>query len=241
MLILALMAVVYSAPIGQPSMTSTAIAVDTSGNSYVAGYADQTGTRSFVNKLDSATGKVIWSAALQISPIKTIAVNGKGETYVGGSTSDAQGYLAKLSADGSKVLFSTSLGHTQTSVTALAVDPAGNIYVTGDTNDRSFARFVRTGAETARRQTKPQSTAQITALFENGSALVTPPFGGFPRLQTQYANATIAYAGGRRHASECSSTGTECERTAGRGLYIQVPRRVGARRRVCLCALIAKT
>jgi hypothetical protein len=59
MLILALMAVVYSAPIGQPSMTSTAIAVDAAGNSYIAGDTNQNGTVSFVNKLDSATGKVI--------------------------------------------------------------------------------------------------------------------------------------------------------------------------------------
>jgi uncharacterized protein (TIGR03437 family) len=41
----------------------------------------------------------------------------------------------------------------------------------------------------------PQSTAQLTAMFENGTALVTPPFGGFPRLQTQYAAANLTYVG----------------------------------------------
>jgi uncharacterized protein (TIGR03437 family) len=139
MLILALMAVAYSVPIGPPSMTNTTIAVDAAGNSYIAGYADQTGTAAFVSKLDSATGKVIWSAALQNTQIKSIAVNGNSEVYLGGTTNNASvGYLAKLSADGSKVQFSTSLGHAQTAVTALALDATGYVYVTGDTNDRNF-------------------------------------------------------------------------------------------------------
>ncbi len=141
----AFMAWVYSVPLGQTPQSAAAIAVDSDGNSYIAGDAGQTQTASSVTKLDSVTGRVVWSTVLRGTQITTIAVNGAGEVYAGGMATTAfgaaengVGFLAKLSADGSKVILSAFLGHARTTVTALTLDAAGRICLTGDTNDRGF-------------------------------------------------------------------------------------------------------
>lgn len=56
-------------------------------------------------------------------------------TY-GGSTDI---FVAKLSADGSKLLYSTYLGGSDADVgSGIALDPEGNIYITGDTSSTDF-------------------------------------------------------------------------------------------------------
>src|SRR5262249_22605006 len=69
---------------------------------------------------------------------------GWGDAYVTGFTSDAQksnydAYVAKVSADGSKLLDVTTVGGSGGDYGyALALDIAGNVYVTGETRSADF-------------------------------------------------------------------------------------------------------
>ncbi|TAL50061.1 MAG: hypothetical protein EPN89_05315, partial [Methylovulum sp.] len=101
---------VYSSYLGGSSWeSSSSIAVDTAGNAYVTG--------------DTAS-----------SDFPT--VNAKYPKLWGGS--DA--FVTKFSADGSKVLYSTYLGGSSwlDYVSGIAVDGAGNAYVTGTTASSDF-------------------------------------------------------------------------------------------------------
>ena len=83
---------------------SSGVAVDSAGNVYLAGRT---------NSIDFPVSHALFSS------------------YQGG---DEDGFVAKLSADGSTLLYSTYLGgENNDSANGLAVDAAGNIYVTGGT------------------------------------------------------------------------------------------------------------
>lgn len=83
---------------------SSGIAVDTAGNVYLAGRTNST---------DFPVARALFNS------------------YRGG---DEDGFVAKLSADGSTLLYSTYLGGAANdSANGIAVDSAGNIYVTGGT------------------------------------------------------------------------------------------------------------
>jgi hypothetical protein len=69
------------------------------------------------------------------------AVDARGRAVVAG-VSGARGFVRKLSADGGRVVFTTWLGaesgYSRTEATAVAVDRAGNAYVTGRTSQKAF-------------------------------------------------------------------------------------------------------
>lgn len=83
-----------------------------------------------------------------------IAVNGAGNAYVTGDTNSTNFprvgplrvskrstdiFITRLSSDGAKILSSTYLGGSDADVAyGIAVDPSGNIYVTGDTSSKDF-------------------------------------------------------------------------------------------------------
>ena len=89
--------------------TGTAIAVDPSGNIYIAG--------------TTTSNDFPLSKALQTQP----SPNGSG-------------FIMKLSNDGSTILYSTYFGGTQgwSSITSLATDAKGNLYLTGSTTSLDF-------------------------------------------------------------------------------------------------------
>jgi len=83
---------------------SSGVAVDSAGNVYLAGRT---------NSIDFPVAHALFSS------------------YRGG---DEDGFVAKLSADGSTLLYSTYLGGAENdSANGIAVDSAGNMYVTGGT------------------------------------------------------------------------------------------------------------
>ena len=95
---------------GSGSDYATAIAVDSAGSAYVAGY---TASKDF-----------------------PVTNNSFGKTYKGGY-SDA--FILKLSPDGSDVLYAAYLGGNDTDrAYALAVDRSGSAYLTGETRSADF-------------------------------------------------------------------------------------------------------
>jgi hypothetical protein len=160
--------------------TGPAIAADSTGNTYVAGTADEStlppsqnfGTGStgpFVIKLDPGGSTALYSAFLgdnnSSSPTSavSIAVDAQNQAYLTGYTqaltfptvNPVQAALAGSSGDpgfpnpdafvsvldpsGSTLVFSTYLGGRRQDLAAgIAIDPFGNVYVTGQTTSTDF-------------------------------------------------------------------------------------------------------
>ncbi|MEP6702437.1 MAG: SBBP repeat-containing protein, partial [Betaproteobacteria bacterium] len=95
---------------GKASDAATAIAVDSAGNAYIAGWTTSSNFPS-VNAYDSRLG------------------NGDKDVFV-----------AKLNATGTALLYSTFIGGAkgQDYATGIAIDPQGNAYVTGSTSGNDF-------------------------------------------------------------------------------------------------------
>ena len=113
----------------------------------------------FIAKLNAAGSGLVYSTYLGGSSDELgsgIAVDGTGNAYVTGHTSSTNfpttpgayqtalagsddAFIAKLNAAGSGLLYSTYLGGTGTDeANGIAVDGAGNAYVTGRTNSANF-------------------------------------------------------------------------------------------------------
>jgi uncharacterized protein (TIGR03437 family) len=127
------------------------VAADTGGNTYLAGNrVAGTLTEAVVVKLDP-TGKIVLFNILSDKGNEAangLALDAAGNIYVAGSTSSPDfplhnafqstpgpGFVVKLSADGSQILYST---YFPEAITALALDAANNIYVAGTTYLTSF-------------------------------------------------------------------------------------------------------
>ncbi len=132
------------------------VAVDASGNIYLAGESDGTwgnpvrassGYDAFVAKLDPS-GNLIWNTFLGGSYLDTataLVVDGNGNVYVAGSafttwgnpirpfTSGSEAFIAKLDAASGSLIWNTFLGGIGNNDTAyaLAVDTNGDVYTSG--------------------------------------------------------------------------------------------------------------
>jgi hypothetical protein len=117
-------------------------------------------TNGFVTELNAAGSGFVYSTYLGGSgydSVDAIALDAAGNTYVAGSTSSKNfpttsnafqvtnnahlydGFVAKLNASGTSLLYSTFLGGSQDNhVEAIALDPAGNAYLTGATASTDF-------------------------------------------------------------------------------------------------------
>lgn len=188
------------------------IALDPSGNIYIAGLTTSTdfpvsagayktkniGTQfpirtCFVSKLNNAGTSLLYSTylggAANDSLCTAIGVDAAGNAYVTGTTISKDfptvnafqpnylatglmpldAFVSKISPDGTKLLYSTFLNGTGTSGgTAIAVDSAGNAYVTGATTSRDFP--VTTGAFQA---VYAGGGGQRISLLSSGDAFVT--------------------------------------------------------------------
>ena len=153
----AIQAAEYTAFIGESFDYHVArILTDAAGNTYIAGSRTfNLGSSAvsaiplndvFVKKLD-ATGKTVLFTTITgkgNDVAAGLALDAAGNIYVAGSTSSpdfplrnplqatpGQGFIAKFTPDGGQVLYST---YFPGPIAALAVDPAGNMYVTGYTH-----------------------------------------------------------------------------------------------------------
>lgn len=114
----------------------------------------------FVAKIDASGTRLLYSTYLcgngSDSP-NGIAIDAAGNAYVAGSTTsrdfptvnplqpsmqsewNGNGFLSKLSADGTRLVYSTFLGgSTDDAIAAIALDGQGNVYVTGQTSSADF-------------------------------------------------------------------------------------------------------
>ncbi len=147
----------------------------------------------FISKLNNAGTALLYSTylggAANDSLCTGIGVDSAGSAYVTGTTISPDfptanaiqptfrstgmmpldAFVTKLSADGSKLTYSTFLNGTGASGgTALAVDAAGNAYITGATTSRDFP--VTTGAL---QTTYAGGGGQRISLLTSGDAFVT--------------------------------------------------------------------
>lgn len=177
-------------------------AVQVVGNSY----------DSFVAKVNAAGSGLVYSVYLggNNSEFSTngggIAVDSAGNTYVAGTTASTNfpgassstiqpthggeltdGYVAKLNATGSALIYSTYLGGTgREEVYGIAIDSANNVYVTGVTDSTNFPtasplQAARAGAS--------GNDAFITKINAAGSALVYSTYLGGTAGDIAYAIA----------------------------------------------------
>ena len=141
-----------------------AITTDAAGNTYAVGTRELSVTSAdiFVTKLDP-NGNVLFTDTFAGKGTDTplaIAVDPTGNIYFAGNTTSPDfplskalqtqpsgyvtGFITKLSADGSAMLYSTYFGGTlgKSSISALATDAKGNLYLTGYTQSSDFPHTV---------------------------------------------------------------------------------------------------
>ncbi|MGD0831367.1 MAG: SBBP repeat-containing protein [Terracidiphilus sp.] len=169
--------------------------------------ADPHSYSAFIAKLNPAGTALVYSTYLggsQSDTASAIAVDSAGEAYVGGSTLSSDfpvtqgsfqgadhtttgeytGFVTKLNASGSALLYSTYLGGSASDgVNAIAVDSNGDAYATGSTTSPDFP--VTAGAFQSNIGISyygyPQVNAFVTELSSAGTSLVYSTFlgGGF--------------------------------------------------------------
>ena len=179
--------------IGDVSTYSVArVAADSAGNTYIAGTRNSGAiSEVFVVKLDP-TGKIVLFTVLSgkgSDAANDIALDSAGNIYVAGSTSSPEfplhnalqstpgpGFITKLSPDASQLLFST---YFPAAVNALAVDAAGNVYVTGATNQQSFPTTAGLPAGPVGGRFPTVTAAFLTKISSDGLHIVySTLFGG---------------------------------------------------------------
>src|ERR1035437_511849 len=123
------------------------VTADASGNTYVTGSRDG---GIFVMKLDTA-GKITLFATLSgkgTDQANDMAVDAAGNLFVAGATNSTllplrnaiastpgPGFVVKFNPDATQLIFST---YFPAAIQALALDAAGNLYVTGSTYSAAF-------------------------------------------------------------------------------------------------------
>ncbi len=159
---------------------------------------------SFVTKLNPSGTALVYSTYLGApgglggqgdDRGRAIAVDGAGNAYVAGETNspvfpitpnviqpvaggNGDGFVAKINAGGTALVYSTYLGGTSVDdLAAIAVDGGGNAYVTGDTESRDFPatpnafQFHLVGVETFVTKVNADATAWGYSTFLGGIGL----------------------------------------------------------------------
>ena len=178
---------------------------------------------AFVAKLNAAGSALVYSTYLGGSTVDYgygIAVDSSGNAYVTGRTystdfptahplqpsnaGDGDGFVTKLNAAGSALVYSTYLGGSrQEEGNSIAVDSSGNAYVTGWTFSTDFPSANLSQAACG--GCSSYSDAFVTKLNRAGSALVYSIYLGGSSFEYGYGIA-VDSAGNAYVAGETSST-----------------------------------
>ncbi len=205
------------------------IAVDGDGNAYVTGVTDSANfptqnplqarggmDDAFVVKLNADGNALVYSTYLGGSGIEEgegIAVDGDGNAYVVGTTfssgwlTGAYGgngdvFVVKVNASGSALVYGTYLSGSSTdSGAGIAVDSAGNAYVTGETTSINFP--TQNPFQLALAGSSDVFVAKLNA---SGSALLYSTYLGGGGSDYSYGvaidNADHAYVTGNTESSD---------------------------------------
>jgi uncharacterized protein (TIGR03437 family) len=141
-----------------------------------------------------------------------VAADGAGNAYITGYTDavdfptvnaeqgtlagSSNAFVSKISADGTKLIYSTYLGGTGTDIgTGIAVDAGGNAFVTGWTNSKNFP--VANAFQSQYASKNLGYSAFVTKLNAAGSALVFSTYLGGD--STDQANGIAVDSGGNAY------------------------------------------
>jgi Beta-propeller repeat len=235
---------------GCGSTQANAIAVDGTGNAYIAGYTtsydfptanpfqntNKSNYTAFVTKLNSAGTSLVYSTYLGGSAVDyatAIAVDSEGSAYVAGRAAsidfptaspfqstlqgEVSAFVTKLDPDGNALVYSTYLGGSASSTipgssgagagvtvaNAIAVDGAGDAYITGSTSSSNFptvnpyqATNHAPDGDTPAGDFAGATDAFVSKLNTDGSALVYSTYLG-GSSGGDVANAIAVDAAGR--------------------------------------------
>ena len=159
------------------------VLADAAGSTYVAGSRNG---GMFVMKLDTA-GNIVVFATLSgkgMDTVNDLAVDAAGNLYLAGSTNSVllplrnamqatpgPGFVVKFSPDGTQLIFST---YFPAAIQALALDTAGNVYVTGSTYSSAFpvTPGLPAGGVIPPGSISPTSAAFLTKISAAGDRIV---------------------------------------------------------------------
>jgi uncharacterized protein (TIGR03437 family) len=153
---------------------------------------------AFVAKVAPSGSEVSWATYLggsNFDNAPAIAVNSAGDVFVAGSTSSIDfpvnnaiqpslkggqdGFITRLRNDGSALDFSTYLGGAGfDGVTAIAIDPAGALYVTGGTTSLDFPVVSAVQSTRGGNPAFPNTDAFVTKMNSNGAAVIYSTYLG---------------------------------------------------------------
>lgn len=127
-----------------PGFTPRGLTVDASGSVYVLnGSTYLGGSGPKLTKIDPTGTAVVYSANLGWDDVFSVQVDSSGNAYVAGSVNTgARGTdvaVGKVNPSGSAFVYSVTFGGTGTDgASDIAIDSAGNAYVTGGTDSLNF-------------------------------------------------------------------------------------------------------
>jgi uncharacterized delta-60 repeat protein len=196
---------------GNSQDLARAIAADKSGNAYVTGSSDRAGTgQDFITLKYDSQGKVQWLAryngpANSFDQAAAVAVDSLGNVYITGASSDGNSNdyaTVKYNPVGIEqwVRRYNGTGNSFDNARAIAVDRAGNVYITGSSTgtalryDYTTIKYNSSGTEQwVKRYNGPGNVddeANAIALDENGNVYITGTSGG---TDTRNDYCTIKY------------------------------------------------
>ncbi|HSZ58870.1 MAG TPA: hypothetical protein VK797_24735 [Tepidisphaeraceae bacterium] len=122
---------------------AAAMAMDSAGNVYAAGYAQDSSGRTHGIVREKLAGSANWSTIEDyisgtLATFKAIAIDGAGDVYVGGGAKDSSGneqwiVLEKPASSGSFSVVDSYATSGGSDVAGLAIDASGNVYAAGQT------------------------------------------------------------------------------------------------------------
>jgi hypothetical protein len=209
---------------------------------------DGSGTNGFVTRLNEAGSALVYSTYLgdASGAVNDIAVDATGSAYVTGTTGPdfpttpnafdgsynggTDAFVSKLDASGSALIYSTYLGGSNGADVgdAIAIDGAGNAYVTGLTTSADFPTTANAFDREGGTRTLEQYDAFVTKLDPTGSALVHSTYLGGDGVEFSFDIAVdaggTAYVTGMTDSADFPTTPGAFDTIARSGFSVFVTR-----------------